>query len=550
MRGNIDLVTQEGLVEGWCWNESLPEARVSVLIRVNGEECGRTVACHFRKDLQDAGIGDGWHYFRLLLPDTILRHRRSQKVTLVDVETGKDIGEPFAVRFEYGLRFDDRINELEARSQLIESRIKEMAEVSAQRNASAELFAIVGAFFQRLSDDVAKGMISAPDLQLAEAIRAKTSALAPVAFPASIDTKITVFVEANCSLIQLYDCLTALRRAAASIDVRIIILDPGSYEDASLICSVVHGVQYLRTAGDAVAEWRQAGAGDPSPILLFLSGYSVVDEAFLAAVRDHIELNSHVGAVGGWSLGLDGRLHQAGFCIAEGQLMDCNVGRDPSLDSDPEAALSLHALSHVAVAFRRKALEAVDGLDLMFGDELWAAVIDLCFRMRMRGWSISSQKEALFALSIGKDAPSTTSSLATPSRARDLLLHRWVLAPDAVSMSFTGNAAVVGQLDRADEEMDAVRRLQTAGFSVHYLAADRADTSTIAAFQREGAHILLNAESLSDIPTRIIFTATENSGIERFDQEVKAGAQLVTGLPSLVSALRYHGDASLASPNA
>ena len=548
MRGNVDIVTPEGLVEGWCWNEQAPDDRVTVAIHVDGEESGRALACHFRKDLQEAGIGDGGHFFRLLLPDTILRHRRSQKVTLIDPETGATIGDPYTVRFEYGLRFDDRLSELEARSRLVESRIKDLAESANQANASAELFAVVGAFFQRLSDDLARGTASRPEQQLSEAIQATTRALAPITFPASLDPLATVFVEANCSLDQLHRCLAALRRAAAGLSIRVVILDNGSAADAALICTVVQGVQYLRTATDLVAECKRAAAEDASAIQVFLSGYAVIDQTFLTELQSFTDQNAYVGAVGGCTLGSDGRLQQTGFRVADGKLVEGGAASD----GDPapiRSAVPVHALGHAAVAFRRRAIEAVGGFDPIFGDELWAAVIDLCFRLRARGWSVFSHPGAMFSLFPGRGSP-VASDVATPSRARDLLTHRWIMDPDAASAAFTGYAAMVGQPDRADEEMEAVRRLQTSGFSVLYLAPEGADTGNIAAFEGAGARIVPDTETLSDIPARIIFSATAEDRIEQFKNGVTSSAQLVVGLPSLVAALEHFGAVGPASPHA
>lgn len=547
MRGNIDLVSPEGIVEGWCWNEQAPEDRVTVAIRVDGEECGRTIACHFRKDLQEAKIGDGGHFFRLLLPDTVLRHRRSQKVSLVDPDSGKTIGEPYTVRFDYGLRFDDRLSEVEARSRLVESRLTEL--LNSKNQASAELFAVVGAFFQRLSEDLTSGKVSRSELKLSEAIQAATRVLSPIVFPAAINPLATILVEANCPLDQLHGCLVALRRASASVSIRVVILDVGSYDDTALICSLVRGVQYLRAAGDIVSEWREAGTSDPSSILIFLSGYAVVDQAFLVEMRDFFELNPYAGAVGGCSLSSEGIQH-TGFHIVEGKLVDCAAAGDGSLGANMRVAFPVEALNHIAVAFRRQALEAAGGLDLIFGDELWAAVIDLCFRLRARGWSIFSQPSAIFSLAAGRDSPASVVKLTSPSRAKDLLGDRWIMNSDAPSFAAIGYAAIIGQSNRTEEEMEALRHLRNSGFGVLYVAADDSDTDKIAAFQQAGARIVQSAKSFSDIPARIVFTASEEGQTEKLRNEMIAGAQLVVGLPTLGVALKHYEAMSLASPNA
>ncbi|WP_298285536.1 hypothetical protein [Acidocella sp.] len=66
---HLDL---EGVLHGWCWNPSLPRARLTVELIVEGQSSRTVVASRFREDLRERGIGDGYHAFNLPLPPAVL----------------------------------------------------------------------------------------------------------------------------------------------------------------------------------------------------------------------------------------------------------------------------------------------------------------------------------------------------------------------------------------------------------------------------------------------------------------------------------------------
>ena len=69
VRGNVDHLGIER-VSGWAWDPTLPDARLTVWIEVNGSIVGTAVADTHRDDLVGAGIGDGRHGFNVSLPGT------------------------------------------------------------------------------------------------------------------------------------------------------------------------------------------------------------------------------------------------------------------------------------------------------------------------------------------------------------------------------------------------------------------------------------------------------------------------------------------------
>jgi hypothetical protein len=66
-RGQVEIATRLRL-EGWAWDERAPDAPVALVILVNGDVIARVLANRYRKDLLQAGIGDGRHAFALHIP--------------------------------------------------------------------------------------------------------------------------------------------------------------------------------------------------------------------------------------------------------------------------------------------------------------------------------------------------------------------------------------------------------------------------------------------------------------------------------------------------
>jgi hypothetical protein len=58
MRGFVEAL-RPFQVRGWLFDQTDPEARLQVQVRVNGQPVGSAIADLFRQDLADAGVGDG-----------------------------------------------------------------------------------------------------------------------------------------------------------------------------------------------------------------------------------------------------------------------------------------------------------------------------------------------------------------------------------------------------------------------------------------------------------------------------------------------------------
>ena len=67
LRGHVESVAGREAI-GWAFDECDPEAKLEIVVSVDGHELGRGLANQYRVDLIQAGLGDGRHGFRLSYP--------------------------------------------------------------------------------------------------------------------------------------------------------------------------------------------------------------------------------------------------------------------------------------------------------------------------------------------------------------------------------------------------------------------------------------------------------------------------------------------------
>jgi hypothetical protein len=534
VRGNIDRVTPEGVVEGWCWNEDIPDDRVTAILAVDGVEVARVVANVYREDLKQAGIGDGHHAFRHVLPVSRLESHRTHLLTMMDVVTGVVISGPYEFRSPRMLAFDDRLHALEARAAFLEGRVDEIQGSGNSEPTATELFAIVGAFFERLSRDIAHGEAVKPERQLGDSIRSLTKTHPPITFPPKQNPSVSVVVEAAHPFGQIYACLAAIKRAMSRLDVRVTVLDTGAFEEVALLPSIVRGVRYIRTSNDLVSEWTEAERNENGPLLMFLSGQVVMDENFLDVMVEWFDSHPRTGAIGGCEVNSDGTLQHGGFCLFDERLEDCSVAGHSDNRVDMTISHPVHALSYQAAVIRRTAFEAAGGLDPVFGDDLGAAVIDLCFRLREAGWNVLCEPRAKVALPKRSAQGWTPSALSTPSLAGDMLFDRWFDVSTAQrSPLVAGVATIIAQAGEFPDELEAVRYLREAGYLVVYLGSDVAVNENDAErLKKAGAIVASNLRRIQDFAPALVFTSSECE-VHEIILEKSKNARIVFGLLDL-----------------
>jgi len=548
MAGSIDLVTVEGIIEGWCWNESRPNDRVTVIIAVDGKEAARTVAADFREDLKPAGIGDGCHAFRQVLPFGLLEGSRSHRVTIVDAATGIQVGEAYEYKAPLAVPFDDRLSALEARAALLEGRVKELPGTQISEVAAAELFAVVGAFFERLSRDIANGKPVKTERLLGDSIQALIRSHPQIIFPPSQYPTISIVVEATQPFGQLYACLEAVKRATRRVNARITVLDTGAFDDVALLPSVARGIRYVRTNNDLVSEWIEAERDENSPFLMFLNSQGVLDDNFIDSLMEWFDSHPRTGAIGGCDTNFDGTLVHGGLCLFDDSLEDCAKSGHSDNRVDMTTFHPVHALSYQAAVVRRTAFQAAGGLDPIFGDDLGSAVIDLCFRLREAHWTVGIEPRARVGLPARSSQTWVPGALSTKSPAGDLLHQRWLKPSTTQNLPlFAGLAAIIAQPGEFRDEIDAVRYLREADFLVAYISGQASVNARDVKILRDaGATIRSKMDESGATAPTLVFTAMKNEGAALRSEKTKK-AKFVEGLADLKRLLRSNFTLSTAN---
>jgi len=108
VEGFVDQVVADA-VQGWAFDPARPDRRVLVIASAGGEVISETLADLPRKDLADAGKGDGRHGFRLRIPKNLSPEKRSNirieavaKPRNVVLQRGEIIVPPPALKPEAG----------------------------------------------------------------------------------------------------------------------------------------------------------------------------------------------------------------------------------------------------------------------------------------------------------------------------------------------------------------------------------------------------------------------------------------------------------------
>lgn len=97
--GDLDRVDPDGVIEGWCWCPDKPQARATIVIKLDGVPVASARSDTIRPDLAAAGMGDGAYGFLVIVPDNLARAGHDGCISLHDCETGRLLGTPRALRW-------------------------------------------------------------------------------------------------------------------------------------------------------------------------------------------------------------------------------------------------------------------------------------------------------------------------------------------------------------------------------------------------------------------------------------------------------------------
>jgi len=469
LHGNLDRVSRDGWVSGWCWYPDLPDEHVELTVLVDDEPVGTMRAANFRPDLQHAGIGDGSHGFSFALPYAALADKGALRVTVQDSRTGTVLGDPITVRLGRMAAAEDRIQDLERQVKLLRGHIEDLTRLGSARDedrAARELFSTVAAFFHDLAQGGpgrgggrafgAAGLAGALE---EVAARYATLTLAMPAQPAA-----TLCIAATAGFDALYGCIAALHEAGLDQAADVVVLDNGAQGGAAaLLPSVVRNLRYVHLpgGGDLIGGRNELAAAARGALLGFLAPEVRVMPGWLDEIAGTFARDPAAAVVASRLVREDGLLQHAGLLVG-----DDGALRDPghlAAAERPEHRFlrRVDAVAGLAFAVRRDLLLAEGGFSTLYG-RFGHAVVDLCARLRRQGHPILYQPVA-GALWVERgpgsgdgDAPDLSLPDEDTLRLRERVRHDgW--PPGPASARFVGHALVIDDdLPRPDRDAGSI----------------------------------------------------------------------------------------------
>ncbi len=490
LQGNLDRVTRDGWVSGWCWYPDTPDEPVDLVILVDDEPVGGTRAAEFRADLREAGIGEGNHGFSFALPWSSLAEKGVLRVTVRERGTASVLGDPILIRAGRLAVVEERIQDLELQIRLLRGQIEELGrrqQASGQDRAARELFVTVAAFFQAL------GQGKAPDDGLKAAVDGLAARLAPLVLAVPEAPLATLCIDAGASAETIHGCLAALHEAAADARADIVLLDDGALGgEAALLPALVRNLQYRRVAAadGRMAARNAVAASARGAVVAYLAPQIRVAPGWLDEIIATFDDVPEAAVVGAKIVRDDGRLHHAGIVFgADGSLRD--PGRLAAADDcEHDFLRPVHGFGDVAVALRRDMMLQAGGFAPGFADATHATM-DLCLRLQGRGRQVLYQPLAVAAWAPDEAAPepAPVPDIGLQDEDARRLRQRCLLSAPPQSEP-AGHALVIDSaLPRPDDatlaQMLALRQL---GYRVSFAATGEAKDSEL--LRRRGIEVV------------------------------------------------------------
>ena len=509
LHGNLDRVTRDGWVLGWCWCPDDPGAHVEVAVLVDDQPVGTARAVDFRPDLQAAGIGDGTHGFSYALSWSALADKGLVRITARDAGSGARLGEPILLRAGRMALAEDRILQLEREIRLLRSQLEELTRLAQARNderAAHDLFTTVGRFFQALAEG---DPAAAPGGGLKAAVEDITARFAPVLLAIPDEPLATVCIAADAAIDTLYQCIVALHEAGVDARADIVLLDDGGRGGLAALLPAVAGnlrYQHLPAGGSLVAARNAVASAARGRLIAFLAPQVRVRPGWLDELAGTFAREPEAAMVTAKVVRGDGLLHATGILVGDGGIL-----RDPGhlAEADDPAydfMRPVDAVGDVAFAVRRDVLAELGGFSNAYS-ALPHALFDLCMRLRLRGYRVFYQPMARGVWSgDGRDDRPPVPDLALPDEDSRQLRQHWlagrlpaVPAATHAEARFLGHALVIDStLPRPDHDAGSVMTfeqmllLRRLGYRVAIAAAGGGEhpPSVTDALRRNGIEVV------------------------------------------------------------
>ena len=397
--GHLDLVSSESGIAGWAWYPQQPGRRVELEILFGDTLAAVVTADLHRPDVADAGYGDGFCGFSLAMPYAMAAQPREVLVTVRDRQSKKILPQPLLFRQPAVGDALQKIAELEHDIRLLRATVAELERRgAADANAARDLFKTVGAFFNGLATSGVEAAASR-SRTLGGAVADVTSGLAPFAFPLCPAPELSVMVEAGGTAASMHAALRELRGALGSAKAEILLLDPGTCEDAPLLPMVVQNLRYARLpAQSAALRCNDAMRLASGKAVLYLAA-GALPNASIEPLAAKFEARPNTAAIALKLLGPDGE--SAGAELRFGEFLPRRTGLQNRAPVD--------AVAPQAFAIRRAAWERLGGLDEGFA-AIGPALAEFCLRAKDAGNSVIYEPE--FCATQAPDYAATLPDLA------------------------------------------------------------------------------------------------------------------------------------------
>jgi O-antigen biosynthesis protein len=469
-RSHLERVRAEGLVSGWCWDESDPDRAVQLVVLLDGEPVGVTVADIFREDLEQAGIGNGAHAFTFLLPWDRIAQKSQATIGLLDEQTNEILDATIIFRRAAVVTIEDRLREVEQQVRLLSARLEETAQ-RARHDAAVMggVFATIGAFFTRLSQtapETAPMTLVSSVASLLETTRAR---MAPFSLARPTAPIMTLCVDSAGTAQALYACLRAIHAAGLDTHAEIVLIDDGRSDQAALLPAVVQNLRYWRPLpGQSLLEARNTAVLPANRALVaFLSAATRVTAEWLPTMLATFARLPDCAVLGAKVVRLDDTIEASGLLPGpSGLLADLAYGEHAQTpQSDMLAPVA--AIPDVALIMRGEVFAALGGFDTGFATSL-GATIDLCIRCWDAGRQVFYQPAAPLGWSDEQRLAATGEAPLDQDTAA-ALAHRWLGRRRPAWPRPIGRALLLdGSGDDPSGVLQAALALQALGYAVTF----------------------------------------------------------------------------------
>lgn len=240
--GSLDLVSEEGMAQGWAWLPENPAARLEIELLADGVPAGVTTAGLYRADVAAAGAGDGFYGFSWPLPYTVLALPRDVEIAARVKATAELLPHPRILAKKFVADALTRLDALEDDLRLLHASLAQARCENAEQAArAAEMFATAGGFFEAFAAGKPLGQFR----PLHAALAGLAQNLAPLDLPAGAAPACAIFLPAAGDAETVHAGLAALGHVFAHENMEFWLLDDGTGAEAALLPLIIRPLRYL-----------------------------------------------------------------------------------------------------------------------------------------------------------------------------------------------------------------------------------------------------------------------------------------------------------------